>query len=179
MSKNIYRIRAANIQDAKSIANVHVKSWQTSYAGIIDEEFLQNISYEKRLQLREQVLQSELFQLVVECDGHIVGFADAGLMREEKQLGMTGEIYALYLLQEHQGQGLGRKLFSQCKQWLKEQHIETFVLWVLKQNTRARNFYVKQGGKVVGEKIIMIGHEEFLEYCYLFENSGSGPMNEK
>lgn len=168
MSKDTYTIRAANLQDAEGIANVHVKSWQTSYAGVIDQQYLENISYEQRLQFRKEILQSANFQCVVLYAGHIVGFADAGFMQDEKNLDRIGVIYAIYLLQEHQGCGLGRELFAQCKQWYQEQGVDRFSLWVLKDNTRARRFYATQGGEIVGEKKIKIGDEEFLEFCYQF-----------
>ncbi|MEN8237448.1 MAG: GNAT family N-acetyltransferase [Pseudomonadota bacterium] len=178
MSTDRYVIREANIQDAEGIAAVHVKSWQTSYAGIMDSKFLENISYEQRLRLRREMLQSpHFFQLMVLYKDQIVGFAVTGLMQAElknrpakpkKQSDQVGEIYGIYLLQEHQGQGIGRELFTKCRQWFHEQHIATFVLWVLKDNTSARNFYAKHDGQIVDEKISAIGDEEFLEYCYQF-----------
>ncbi|PJN55835.1 hypothetical protein PAEVO_25570 [Paenibacillus sp. GM2FR] len=37
-------IRHANEQDAAGIANVHVNSWKTTYKGIVDDSFLENLS---------------------------------------------------------------------------------------------------------------------------------------
>ena len=44
-------IREANLDDAKGIAKVHVDSWRTTYKNIIPDEYLNNLSYEKREQL--------------------------------------------------------------------------------------------------------------------------------
>ena len=164
-----YLIRMAEIADAEAIAQVHVKAWRTSYAGIIDSNFLENISFEQRLQLRKEILQSSNgYQLVALFEDHLVGFADAGLMREEKPSGRIGEIYAINILQEHQGQGIGQEFFARCRQWFQCQDIGTFVLWALRDNARARKFYEKQGGEIVGERLVTIGDGELLEYRYRF-----------
>lgn len=34
------RIRKANIEDAKSIVEIHVNTWKTSYRGLIDDNIL-------------------------------------------------------------------------------------------------------------------------------------------
>ena len=184
MNIDAYVIRKADIQDAEGIAQVHVKSWQHSYAGIIDPQFLKNINYEQRLRLRKDRLQSSSsLQLVASFENKVVGFADIGIFRADPRVDLSftqrkkttpiGEIYAIYLLGEHQGQGIGKALFAKCWQCFHGQDIDTFVLWALKDNTRARKFYEKQGGEIVGEETIKIGDEEFLDYCYKFAVSGS------
>ena len=35
-------IRAAQLNDAPSIAQVHIRSWKTAYRGIIDQDYLDN-----------------------------------------------------------------------------------------------------------------------------------------
>jgi len=40
-------IRRANISDANGLARVHVDTWRTAYHGIIPDEFLSNMSYER------------------------------------------------------------------------------------------------------------------------------------
>lgn len=42
-------IRRAGINDAQGIAIVHVNSWRTTYKGIIQNDFLNNLSYETEL----------------------------------------------------------------------------------------------------------------------------------
>lgn len=41
-------IRKAVLSDAKGIAKVHVDSWRTTYANIMTEAYLNQLSYEKR-----------------------------------------------------------------------------------------------------------------------------------
>lgn len=49
MDKN-FKIRKAVASDAKGIAKVHVYSWRTTYANIVPDEYLTNLSYENREQ---------------------------------------------------------------------------------------------------------------------------------
>jgi len=43
-----FNIRQADIADAKAIAKVHVDSWRTTYANIVPDDYLTNLSYESR-----------------------------------------------------------------------------------------------------------------------------------
>jgi len=176
MNSSNYEIRNAVAADATGIALIHVKSWQTSYAGLIKQSFLDNISYEKRLALRKEILSSNKgLQLVVVLNEQIVGFADAGSLRSATTLERLkdpnrniGEIYAIYLLEEHKGKGLGKLLFKKCRLWLNKQGFDFFAAWVLTDNHRARRFYESEGGEVIGEATISLGDKDYLEYCYLF-----------
>lgn len=179
MSTSSYEIRKAVLSDAEGIAHVHVKSWQTSYRSIIEQSFLDNISYEQRLKSRKEILKSkDTLQLVVTFEGEIVGFVNAGPLRPEvynEQLSLSndeaikrGEIYAIYLLREHQQKGLGKILYQECRRWFKAQGYPHFVTWGLANNTRARRFYESEGGEMIGEVTIEIGDKNYLEYCYLF-----------
>lgn len=114
---NPYTIRQATEADAESIAFVHVNSWQTSYAGIIDQSFLDTISYEKRLVSWKEILASKrMLHLVGVHEDQIVGFVGIGPIRPEfrvahhplfqENVKSIGEVYAIYLLEHHKGKGL-------------------------------------------------------------------------
>jgi hypothetical protein len=49
-------IRAAQIEDAKQIAEVHVASWRAAYRGILPDSMLDNLSVEKRTELWQERL---------------------------------------------------------------------------------------------------------------------------
>jgi hypothetical protein len=51
-------IRRATINDARAIAEVHVKSWQVAYRGLLPEDFLQNLSVERREEQWRRALQN-------------------------------------------------------------------------------------------------------------------------
>jgi len=41
------RIREASVEDASAIARVAVDTWKTAYRGIIDDNYLNSLSYEE------------------------------------------------------------------------------------------------------------------------------------
>lgn len=179
MNISPYTIRKAYESDAEGIAFVHVNSWKTSYAGIIDQDFLDDISYDRRLAFWKETLKSKnTLHLVAVFDDQIIGFADAGSIRPQSVIDhhplfkdkkeKIGEIYAIYLLEHHKGKGLGKALFQRCRLWFDQEGLEFFVVWALVDNIHAKHFYEKEGGKPKGEKTITIDDKNYPEACYLF-----------
>jgi ribosomal protein S18 acetylase RimI-like enzyme len=171
-----YIIREATHKDAEGIAFVHVNSWKTSYRGLVDQDYLDAINYEDRLNLRKEILQiTTLFHLVGVAGEQIVGFADVGPIRAESRVGLRvceeniGEVYAIYLLEEYKGKGCGKALLDRCRQWLSENGFKSFVVRALAGNMRAKRFYEREGGRLIGENTIIIGDKPYHEVSYLFK----------
>lgn len=174
-----YTIRNATESDAEGIAFVHVNSWKTSYTGIIDQSFLENLSYEKRLASWKEILQSKnTQQLVALFDDQIVGFAGFGSARLESCIDHSllkdktaniGEVYSIYLLEQHKGKGCGKALFNKCRYHLSQEGVESFVVRALTDNIRAIHFYEREGGKLIEEINISIGDKNYPESFYLFK----------
>jgi GNAT superfamily N-acetyltransferase len=162
------RVRQAQAGDAPAIARVHVDSWRTAYAGIVAGEFLASLFYESREQMWSQMLSSPTNQSFVHvaetADGQIVGLVCAGPVREGDDT-FKGEIYALYLLQSYQRQGIGRLLFRASARELERRGMTSLLVWVLAANP-ARRFYEAMGGQYVGEKEIEIGEQRLVEVGY-------------
>jgi len=162
-------IRRAVQEDAPGIARVHVDSWRTSYAGLIAAEFLDQLSYAKRAELWAQILAKPedpgIIFVAESSAGEIIGFVSAGPGRENDPL-HTGEIYAIYLLQEAQGQGIGTQLWDAAVHFLLEQGYPSLLVWVLRDNLPARRFYAAAGGQILREKPIQIGQQKLSEVAY-------------
>lgn len=98
------RIREAKIGDASEIACVHVRSWQTTYANIFPEEYLKRLNVSMREKWWVRVLSGEEGEhgvfVAEENSSHIVGFASCGKERALQRPDYTGELYAIYILQE-------------------------------------------------------------------------------
>lgn len=125
-------IRPATVADAEAIGEVHVRSWQAAYAGLIPEDFLARLSASSRAASWARRIGEGGRVLVAEEDGVLAGFAAFG----------EGQLYALYLLPEYWGRGLGRALHDRV---VDELTGDSAVLWVLATNERAKAFYVRQG----------------------------------
>ncbi|MBI5053316.1 MAG: GNAT family N-acetyltransferase [Chloroflexi bacterium] len=163
-------IREATLNDVEAIAKVHVDSWRTTYKGIVPADFLAALSYERRASIwRDSLLKEDRTECVFVAEderGNVFGFATGGKEREGDPL-YTGELYAIYLLQESQQHGAGRKLVAAVAQHLLKQGHAAMLIWVLKENP-SRAFYEKLGGVAVREKEIQIGGEVLIEAAYGF-----------
>lgn len=143
-------VRAATLEDAPAIAELHVRSWQWAYRGLIADEYLDGMSatLERRIEQRRTQLASlpsETRWWLAEQDGRIVGFATTGLSRDQDVPPGTAEVYAIYLAQDAAGQGIGRALFAHAVTDLRQRGFERAILWVLTTNQRARRFYEAAG----------------------------------
>jgi ribosomal protein S18 acetylase RimI-like enzyme len=165
----IATIRQATPEDALGIGKVQVDSWRSSYRGLVEDAFLAALSYERRAQVWSQNLtdpNSRSFLYVAESSpGELVGFVSAGPVREGDPI-YKGELYAIYLLQQAQHQGLGQKLVEIVMRELVERGFTAMLLWVLKDNLPARKFYAAAGGEPLREKPVEIGSQVLIEVAY-------------
>ena len=161
-------IRQAHAVDAAAIARVHVDSWRTTYAGILPSDFLASLSYEEREQFWNRALSAlgrKTFICVAEDDeGRVVGFASGGPEREGDPV-YRGELYAIYVLEQCQRLGTGRRLAAAVVRRLVEQRIDSMLLWVLADNP-SRGFYETLGARRIREKAAKVGGIEVIEVAY-------------
>lgn len=141
-------IRLACIDDVPSIARVTVDTWRTAYQGLLDQEYLDNLSYEKRETGWRSFPFDTAFVYVAENEEQeIMAFAAAGPERTDNPV-YRGELYAIYVSSGFQGQGIGDALFQAVKQRLRDSGIDSLMLWVLSDNPY-RRFYDRHGGMVL------------------------------
>jgi ribosomal protein S18 acetylase RimI-like enzyme len=160
MSTENIVIRPARLDDAEAIARVHVDTWRASYAGILPERYLVGMTESGQAFLWRKVLnrggEKVLVAEVRDADPRfpgvrsIVGFGSAGPSRSH-DLPYGGEIYTLYVAQDMQGQGIGRRLMGELFGQLAIAGHEGALVWVLAENP-SRFFYEKMGGQRAAER---------------------------
>lgn len=165
-------IRTAKLEDARAIAEVHVKSWQEAYQGILDQRFLDNLKIENREQLWLENLSSksetEPVFVAVTQEGGIIGFASFGPERTKKFCA-DGELYAIYLLGEYQGKQAGTKLFLTGVKELFKAGFSSVLVWVL-ANNKNRQFYEKLQPVKAAEEYINIAGTHYVEIAYVWKD---------
>lgn len=163
-------IRRATIDDAAALARVHVDTWRTTYRGIVPDDYLASLSYERRTARWAEQIQATLagkFEIIVaeNEDRQIVGFADGGPNREDDPV-YKGELYAIYILQAYQGRGIGKRLVPPLAKSLLAMDLDTMLLWVLTENTPAHRFYESLGGRYVRTSMWEVGGVSIEEVAY-------------
>ena len=105
-------LRRADPDDARSIAQVRVDAWRTTYKGMIPDAYLAAMSVDDSTSLWLRVLTSasNRANVFVAANGvDVVGFAAGNLLAEPKH-GLDAELTAIYLRRDHQRTGIGRRL---------------------------------------------------------------------
>jgi GNAT superfamily N-acetyltransferase len=159
------RIRKAKIDDSAGLAKVQVDSYRTAYAGIFPQAYLDQFSYEEQEQDWRDWISSRpedvLYVAVLEPGG-IVAYALA--RPGPTQIApYDSELMALHVVRPHQRQGIGRWLVAAVAGQLQQKGCSSLMLWVLEEN-RARGFYERLGGHLLGES--KVSWCEKLEVAY-------------
>ena len=117
-------------------AFVHWSAWHEAYAGIVSQDYLDKLTLERC----EKMAFSWTENTLVAKEGErVLGFVAWGDRGEEAP--GIGEIFALYVLSECYGTGLGQRLMEAGLERLRD--CPEVCLWVLKENKRAIRFYEK------------------------------------
>ena len=164
------RIRHAKPADAAALARVHVDSWRTTYAGIVPQEYLSSLSCSSSQATWNETLETignKTSLLVAEAhEDKVIGFAHCGPERAGDGA-YQGEIYSLYLLEEFQRKGLGRRLFLAVTKRLLDDGMSSMLLWVFEANLGARQFYESLGGENTSRSaVIKIAGSDLVEIAY-------------
>jgi len=151
-------IRPLTESDIDAVAEVHVRTWRSAYAGIMPAEVLAALDPAVSAQRRRTRTTPPGAQTLVADDGGtIVGFVSFGPGRADQATGdaydtSAGELYAIYVDPGHQGAGTGRLLFSAAHEALARAGFPVMRLWVLEENHPARRFYEHFGMRPDGTR---------------------------
>ncbi|MBC9785548.1 GNAT family N-acetyltransferase [Heliobacterium chlorum] len=141
-------VREGNMADASVIARITVDTWRTTYRGIIPDETLDKLSYSEREKFVIDFLanpKENTFLFVYEnAREDVLGFILGG----PERFGMTrfsGEIYAIYVLENYQGKCIGKQLMQAAFNKMAKSGYTSASVWVLADNPY-RHFYKKLMG---------------------------------
>ncbi len=163
-------VRPATAFDLDAVAEVHVRSWQETYAGQVPQEYLDSLSVEQRRRgwtIAHDDTDGRAAILVLVDDGAVVGFAHVCPSRDADASDGVGEVTSIYLRRSHWGREGGRTLMAGARDALAGYGFLEATLWVLETNERARRFYEADGWLFDGaEKRDSIGDMQVKEVRY-------------
>lgn len=142
--------KEATKEDALGISYVSAKSWLESYSGIIDQEYLEKRvdTYKEKEERTKKYLDTMNGKYFVAKDGDRVVGIMAALYQDDEAYKDYGEIGAIYVLNDYQGIGVGKKLFRIGFETLKSFGYDKVKLECLCGN-KTIYFYKKYLGNVV------------------------------
>ena len=148
------RIRPATPDDARAIAEIHVRTWQSAYKGFLPDASLAGLAVADRFRLWQRLLgdpDAPVSTHVAELRGQVAGFCSVGPPRDPAdQKPDVSELYTIYVRPESQGRGVGFLLLTAAERTMRDWGAVEGVLWVLADNTPAKTFYVRQGWQADG-----------------------------
>ncbi|MFF4183733.1 GNAT family N-acetyltransferase [Streptomyces sp. NPDC001691] len=143
-------VREMTEADVEAVSALRVRGWQSAYAGIVPQPYLDAMSIEDDARRRKARLSDPRRQgvdLVVETDATAVGWVSFGPYRGEALEPGThvAEVFALYVHPDRLGRGAGRALLGAAHQRARAEGFGSMALWVLGDNGAARRFYERAG----------------------------------
>ncbi|HTY64845.1 MAG TPA: GNAT family N-acetyltransferase [Acidobacteriota bacterium] len=139
---------------------MHVDSWRAAYKGLVPDEYLDHLDYEKRaVWFREHLGESspEIF-VIVESE-EVLGFLTVGPSRDgDLATSKVGEIHGIYLSPGRWRQGIGRRVCRYAEDLLLSRGYSGASLWVFAGNESAKRFYESVGFAADGaSKVLDVG----------------------
>jgi ribosomal protein S18 acetylase RimI-like enzyme len=158
-------VRPARLEDAKAIAKIEVETWRSTYAGMLPDRVLLNMSERRQTSSWASFLRHRPEDVMVAlAGGAITGFGNCGTQRDST-IRFAGEIYTLYVAPDRQGSGLGRNLLLSLFQRLVTTGHATALVWVVRANP-GRFFYERLGGQQIMHRKIPVGGQPVEAVAY-------------
>lgn len=145
------KIKKATLEDVPAIAHIHLSSWQYTYRHQFPKPYLDGLSLDEKIvqwtQYFERKGEKTCSLYLALNNEQPVGFISFGPGRDSAYA-QQSEIYALYLIRTHWGNGIGHTLFKKAAQKMSSDGAADVYLWALDSNTQALHAYQKWGGEV-------------------------------
>ena len=153
-----YLITPAGPADALALAAVHVRAWRETYPGMLPQAYLERLSAEVHaVRWMPRLLRGDEITLAAEGRDGLIGYASGDTVTRRGPAAADAEITTLYVLRRAQGEGVGRQLLTGLARTLAARGAGSLVIWVLRDNRKARGFYEAMGGVLAGERLERVG----------------------
>ena len=156
-------IRKAIPGDEQVLAYIQTESWKAAFASILSpEELVRCTNLEKAEQMYHSILCREDCNMAIElvnAQPHCI----AAWGTNRCDLGDTvGELICIHSLQNNWAKGYGSAMMEYVLAQLQQAQYESVILWVFKDNKRARKFYEKHGFELTEQKKLANGIAELM-----------------
>lgn len=164
--KEDYIIRYNVIEDQSQMAKIKIDVWRETYKNIIDDEYLNNLDLKKQTQKYFRSFDEYKDRVLVAVKNkEILGYScfDA----KTNSVKYDSELVSIYI--KDRNRGIGTALFNETVKELLSKNKKTMIIWCLKDNKNAINFYKKLGGVITESKQAKIGDKYYEEYGFFFD----------
>ena len=165
-------IEELNTNNVSNYVKINTKSWEETYKGIVNAEFLELIGTDseinKAIERKKKDINKEFDKsFLLKADDKYVGVFRVCKSKDSNYKDI-GELQALYLLNEVKHRGYGRILFEKACDEVKKMGFNSMIVGCLALNTNANNFYKHVGGILVSNRNFKLPNQTINENVYLF-----------
>ena len=162
-----WNIEKSKKDDCKAIVEFITKTWNETYRGIVNNEFLDNlqITEEKRYTtFINNFDEKNNMQYIIKIDSQIIAFLKLIKSNDEKYI----ELQSLYVLKEYQNKGIGKELIQKAFDEAKKMGYEKMFIGCLEKN-KSNEFYKKMGGKFIKKREFKLANQILYENVYEYK----------
>lgn len=166
-------IRPAAPRDLQAIAEIHVRSWQTAFRGIMPGGLLGGMDVADRREMWRGQIRRHPESLLVAADERetLLGFCCLGPAQgDANDAPYEGRLYALHVRPDLKRRGLGTRLVGAAFGRLHDLGCRAAIIWTLEALAPSRRFYERLGGRVVKSKITDFHGTGLVEVGYGFDD---------
>lgn len=148
-----WSIRAATAADAEAIESVRIATWKACYRGIVPSVYLDALSVQSSRvdRIRKGIDRADAGGSVVAvAESQVIGMGFAGPPEDAQLPEGIGEVFAVYVLPDWQGRGVGRALLERLTSGLRALGYHSAILWTLRDRRATRRFYESNGWEFDG-----------------------------
>lgn len=163
-------IRNIREEDISSVVDIQISGWKTAYKGIIDDDYLNSMDRDKKIEKRKRDYKDNGF-IVAELNKKIVGFCryiDSNKFSNDIE-NIDCELLAIYVKPDMKYKGIGTKLVQFVIDEFKRKNKTKMIIWCLKDNEPSKKFYKKMGGKILIERNVEIGNKTYSEVGIVYD----------
>lgn len=139
-------IRKVKQGDADTLAYIQTESWKVAFKGIIDDKMLEKCTNVDKTRLMYPRLLDENkgngYLLTVDDKPHCITYWDEV---RDPELAGKAELICIHSLPDNWHKDFGSKMMDMVLEDIKSSGYSEVVLWVFRDNLRARAFYEAKG----------------------------------
>ncbi len=155
-----FSIKYATIEDVETLSQLARKTfWETYYTSDkLEQKYIHeymNSAFDL-VQISEELTDEKIVYLLITAESQKpFGYAKLGIGNSRPEISADNptEICRIYLEKEYWGKSLGVKLLDKCVTEAKSRSSDSVWLSVWEHNTKAIEFYKKQGFETIGEHV--------------------------
>lgn len=159
------KIRKRQPEDSLELAHCIATVWNTTYKGIVDDEFLRGLLENEKdsAERLKNSIEKQPNYYVMTLKDRIIGWIYFTL--DSDTIEDAAEIHSLYVLKEYQNRGYGKMLYDHAVKIILQSGLYKLIIRCLEGNP-SNEFYRHMGGHQIGKDLF---RDEYPENIYLFE----------